>query len=124
MPGALSEPRRRLPAHTGARPTAPAGNEPLITSAMVPMPPAVQRAVDAAIAGRTSGPVVQRRDGSRMTRRSADRVVKRCAKAARITAITVSPHTLRHTFVVLALDAGFPHERCNFLRVTLNSRPR
>lgn len=80
------------------------GNRP----ANVPMPPAVQRAVDAAIAGRTSGPVVQKRDGSRMTRRSADRVVKRCAKAARITAITVSPHTLRHTFVVLALDAGVP----------------
>ncbi|MDT0223433.1 tyrosine-type recombinase/integrase [Gordonia sp. AC31] len=49
-----------------------------------------------------------RRDGSRMTRRSADRVVKRCATAAGIVAIPVSPHTLRHTFVVLALDAGVP----------------
>ncbi|QLF84845.1 tyrosine integrase [Gordonia phage BBQValindra] len=74
--------------------------------ALVPMPPSVQRAVDAAIACRTTGPLIVRRDGSRMTRRSADRVVKRCAKAAAITAVSVSPHTLRHTFVVSALDAG------------------
>ncbi|WP_431840633.1 tyrosine-type recombinase/integrase [Gordonia hongkongensis] len=78
------------------------GNKP----ATVPMPPAVQRAVDAAIGDRTEGPLIVRRDGTRMTRRSADRVVKRCAKAAGITAVTVSPHTLRHTFVVGALDAG------------------
>ncbi|QMU22086.1 tyrosine-type recombinase/integrase [Gordonia rubripertincta] len=78
------------------------GNKP----ALVPMPPAVQRAVDAAIGDRTEGPLIVRRDGSRMTRRSADRVVKRCAKAAGITAVTVSPHTLRHTFIVGALDAG------------------
>ncbi|QKO02354.1 tyrosine integrase [Gordonia phage BlingBling] len=74
--------------------------------ALVPMPPAVQRAVDDAIAGRTEGPLILRRDGSRMTRRSADRVVKRLAKAAAITSVTVSPHTLRHSFVVSALDAG------------------
>ncbi|MGW8935463.1 tyrosine-type recombinase/integrase [Gordonia terrae] len=74
--------------------------------ALVPMPPAVQRAVDAAIGDRTEGPLIVRRDGSRMTRRSADRVVKRCAKAAGITSVSVSPHTLRHTFIVGALDAG------------------
>ncbi|AUV61595.1 integrase [Gordonia phage MichaelScott] len=74
--------------------------------ALVPMPPAVQRAVDAAIGDRTSGPLLLRRDGTRMTRRSADRVVKRCAKTAGITAVAVSPHVLRHSFVVGALDAG------------------
>ncbi|QMU22482.1 tyrosine-type recombinase/integrase [Gordonia rubripertincta] len=76
--------------------------------ALVPMPPSVQRAVDAAIGGRTSGPLIVRRDGTRMTRRSADRVVKRCAKVAGITSVSVSPHTLRHSFVVGALDAGAP----------------
>ncbi|WNM66331.1 tyrosine integrase [Gordonia phage Culver] len=75
-------------------------------AAMVPMPPSVQRAVDAAIAGRGAGPLLVRRDGTRMTRRSADRVIKRLAKAASITSVSVSPHTLRHTFVVGALDAG------------------
>jgi site-specific recombinase XerD len=76
--------------------------------ALVPMPPAVQRAVDAAIGGRNDGPLLLRRDGTRMSRRSADRVVKRLAKAAAITSVTVSPHVLRHTFIVGALDAGAP----------------
>ncbi|AZV00688.1 tyrosine integrase [Gordonia phage EnalisNailo] len=74
--------------------------------ALVPLPPAAQRAVDAAAAGRASGPLLVRRDGTRMTRRSADRVVKRLAKAAGITGVKVSPHTLRHTFIVGAIDAG------------------
>ncbi|QAX92852.1 tyrosine-type recombinase/integrase [Gordonia phage Mutzi] len=76
--------------------------------ALVPQPPAVQRAVDAAIGGRTEGPLLVRRDGTRMTRRSADRVVKRLARAAGNTSVKVSPHTLRHSFVVNALDAGAP----------------
>ncbi|WP_156354276.1 tyrosine-type recombinase/integrase [Gordonia sp. HS-NH1] len=76
--------------------------------ALIPLPPVVQRAVDDAAAARSTGPLLVRRDGSRMTRRSADRVVKRLAKTARITGVSVSPHTLRHTFVVGALDAGAP----------------
>jgi site-specific recombinase XerD len=75
--------------------------------AIVPQPPVVMRAVDAAIGDRTEGPLLLRRDGSRMTRRSADRVVKRCAKAAAIE-MPVSPHVLRHTMIVNALDAGVP----------------
>lgn len=75
-------------------------------AALVPMPPTVQRAVDAAIAGRTEGPLLLRRDGTRMTRRSADRVVKRIAQASGVTEVTVTPHVLRHTFVVSALDSG------------------
>lgn len=42
-----------------------------------------------------------------MTRRSADWVVKRLAKSAGITK-PVSPHVLRHSFVVAALDANVP----------------
>lgn len=75
-------------------------------AALVPMPPTVQRAVDAAIADRTHGPLLLRRDGTRMTRRSADHVVKRLAKAAGVTEVTVTPHVLRHTFIVGALDSG------------------
>ena len=75
--------------------------------ALIPQPPAVMRAIDAAIGDRTDGPLLLRRDGSRMTRRSADRVVKRCAKTAGITG-PVSPHTLRHGFIVGSIDAGVP----------------
>lgn len=75
--------------------------------ALIPQPPVVIRAVDAAIGERTEGPLLLRRDGTRMTRRSADRVVKRCAKAAGITS-PISPHTLRHGFITFSIDAGVP----------------
>ena len=76
-------------------------------AALIPQPPVVMRAIDAAADGRAVGPLLLRRDGTRMTRRSADRVVKRCAKAAGITG-KISPHTLRHSFVVHSIDAGVP----------------
>lgn len=76
-------------------------------SAAVPIPVPVLRSMDRAAGDRTTGPLLLRSDGTRMTRRSADRVVKRIAKAAGITR-TVSPHILRHTFVVAALDANVP----------------
>ena len=40
-----------------------------------------------------------------MTRYQAARIVRRLAKAAGITK-TISPHSLRHTAVTLALDSG------------------
>ncbi|RYF56804.1 MAG: integrase [Comamonadaceae bacterium] len=76
-------------------------------SAAVPLPVPVLRAMDRAAGERTSGPLILRSDGSRMTRRSADRVVKRIANKSGLTR-NVSPHTLRHTFVVAALDANVP----------------
>jgi integrase/recombinase XerD len=78
-------------------------------TAAVPQPPAVVQAVDRAIGDRTTGPLFLRRDGSRMTRRSAARVVDRLGKAAGI-AQHVTPHTLRHTFVVTSLANGAPLE--------------
>lgn len=76
--------------------------------AVVPIPPPVERAIDAAAGDRTTGPLILRRDGSRMTRRSADRAIKRLARLAKIDGISVSPHSLRHTFVVSGLDYGVP----------------
>jgi integrase/recombinase XerD len=75
--------------------------------ATVPLPVPVARAMDAAAAGRSSGPLVLRADGTRMTRRSADRVVKRLAKLAGIVKV-ISPHVLRHGYVTASLDAGIP----------------
>lgn len=70
---------------------------------VLPIP--VMQAVDAAAAGRTTGPLLLRRDGSQMTRRSADRVVQRLTKAAGIKK-KISPHSLRRSFATLALQAG------------------
>lgn len=73
--------------------------------AIIPQPPVVMRALDDVIGDRTEGALLLRRDESRMTRKSADRVVKRCAKAAGIGG-HISPHSLRHTFIVGSIDAG------------------
>ena len=42
-----------------------------------------------------------------MDRYAADRTVKRLARRARITK-RISPHTLRHSFITAAVDAGVP----------------
>ncbi|WP_432679300.1 tyrosine-type recombinase/integrase [Rhodococcus pyridinivorans] len=76
-------------------------------AASMPIPIPVLRSMERAAGDRNSGPLLLRRDGSRMTRRSADRVVKRIARKAGIQK-TISCHTLRHTFVVAALDANVP----------------
>lgn len=52
-----------------------------------------------------SGPLLLRRDGQRMDNRTADRLVKRIAREAGIDK-KISPHSFRHTFVTLSLDAG------------------
>jgi site-specific recombinase XerD len=42
-----------------------------------------------------------------MNRPAATRIVRRLAKRARITK-HISPHSLRHSFITAALDAGVP----------------
>ncbi len=43
--------------------------------------------------------------GARMDRYAADRTVKRLARRAGVTK-RISPHSLRHSFITAALDAG------------------
>lgn len=57
------------------------------------------------IGTRESGPVFLTRQGLRMDRRSIGRVVKRLCLDAGITK-HITPHSLRHSFVSMALDAG------------------
>lgn len=73
----------------------------------IPLPPPVFRAIDACSAGRTEGPLLHSRSGAQMDRYAATKIVKRVAKRAGITK-KVSPHSLRHSFVTAALDAGVP----------------
>jgi len=75
--------------------------------AVIPMPPRVARAVDQACGERLTGPVLLSRSGRRMDRHAATRIVRRLAKRARITK-HISPHSLRHSFITAALDAGVP----------------
>jgi site-specific recombinase XerD len=75
--------------------------------AVIPMPPRVARAVDQACGERLAGPVLLSRSGRRMDRHAATRIVRRLAKRAGITK-HISPHSLRHSFITAALDAGVP----------------
>jgi integrase/recombinase XerD len=73
---------------------------------LVPLPPAVGRAIDRAAAGRASGPILLNSRGARMDRHAATRRLKNLARAAGVRIVRTHPHMLRHTFVTTMLDAG------------------
>jgi integrase/recombinase XerD len=79
------------------------GNKP----ALIPLPPRVARAVDGAADGRLEGALLLSRTGRRLDRFGATRIVRRLAKRAGISK-RISPHSLRHSFITAALDAGVP----------------
>jgi site-specific recombinase XerD len=73
---------------------------------LVPLPPAVARAIDRAVDGRDAGPILRNTLGVRMDRHAATRRPKHLAQAAGIRMPRMHPHMLRHTFVTTMLDAG------------------
>ena len=73
---------------------------------LVPLPPAVGRAIDRAIGGRSSGPILLNSRGARMDRHAATRRLRRLAESAGVRITRPHPHMLRHTFVTTMLDAG------------------
>ncbi len=74
--------------------------------AVIPLPPRVARA-RAAVHERVQGPVLLSRSGQRLDRHGATRIVRRLARRAGIVK-RISPHSLRHSFITAALDAGVP----------------
>jgi integrase/recombinase XerD len=75
--------------------------------ATIPLAPRTARALDLYIGERATGPIFLGAAGARMDRYAADRTVKRLARRAGITK-RISPHSLRHSFITAALDAGVP----------------
>ena len=73
---------------------------------LVPLPPAVGRAIDRAAADRVSGPILLNSRGTRMDRHAATRRLRRLAQHAGVRITRPHPHMLRHTFVTTMLDAG------------------
>jgi len=73
---------------------------------LIPMPPAVARAIDRAVADRQTGPILLNQRGARMDRHAATRRLRRLQKAAGVHIARMHPHMLRHTFVTTMLDAG------------------
>ena len=73
---------------------------------LTPLPPAVSRAIERAVAERESGPILRTRRGTRMDRHCATRRLHRLAQAGGVHSARMHPHMLRHTFVTTMLDAG------------------
>jgi integrase/recombinase XerD len=74
---------------------------------IVPMAPRTARMVYLAVGERVEGAIFVTDSGERMNRHQAARVVRRLAIHAGIDK-TISPHSLRHSFITAALDAGVP----------------
>jgi len=73
---------------------------------LIPLPPAVGRAIDRATGARTSGPILLNSRGTQLDRHAATRRLRHLANAAGVQIARAHPHMLRHTFVTTMLDAG------------------
>jgi integrase/recombinase XerD len=73
---------------------------------LVPLPPAVGRAIDRAVGHREDGPILLNRRGVRMDRHCSTRRLRRPAEVSVVRPSRMHPHMLRHTFVTTMLDAG------------------
>jgi integrase/recombinase XerD len=73
---------------------------------LIPLPPAVGRAIDRAIDDRTAGPILLSTRGARMDRHAATRRLHRLAAESVVRLPRMHPHMLRHTFVTTMLDAA------------------
>ena len=73
---------------------------------LIPLPPAVGRALDRAVGDRVTGPILLNSRGTRMDRHAATRRLRRLADTAGVRISKAHPHMLRHTFVTTMLDAG------------------
>ncbi|MGW4242637.1 tyrosine-type recombinase/integrase [Nocardia sp. NPDC004722] len=74
--------------------------------ALIPLPPAVGRAIDRAVDGRLHGPILLNLRGRRMDRHCATRRLRRLSDVSVVRLPRMHPHMLRHTFVTTMLDAG------------------
>jgi site-specific recombinase XerD len=72
----------------------------------IPLAPRTARSIDLCIGERSQGPILLNREATaRLDRHAATRIVKRLARQAGI-GKKISPHSLRHSFITAALDAG------------------
>lgn len=64
---------------------------------LVPMPPAIGRAIDRAIGERATGPILRNQHGARMDRHAATRRPHRLQKAGGVRIARMHPHMFRRT---------------------------
>ncbi len=72
----------------------------------IPLAPRTARSIDLCVGEQHEGPIFQNWDRTRrLDRHAASRIVRRLAKGAGIDK-RITPHSLRHSFITAALDAG------------------
>jgi site-specific recombinase XerD len=76
-------------------------------TARIPLAPRTARALDLVVGERFEGPIFLGHGGEPLNRHAAARIVRRVARHAEITK-RIGPHSLRHSFITAALDAGVP----------------
>ena len=80
--------------------------------ALVPLPPAVGRAIERAVDGRLCGPILRSRTGSRMDRHCATRRLRALARTAGVSTARMHPHMLRHTLSPQCSTPGWTCATC------------
>lgn len=75
--------------------------------AVVPLNAPTQAALDAVVGDRASGYILQTSTGKPLDRHNVAKLIGKLAERAGITK-RISPHSLRHTAITAALDAGVP----------------
>ena len=73
---------------------------------LIPLPPAVGRAIDQATSARMRGPILLNSRGARMDRHAATRRLRRLAGTAGVKITRAHPHMQRHTFVTTMLSTS------------------
>ena len=91
--------------------------------ALVPLPPAVDRAIDRAVASTVRGPILLNTHGTRMDRHAATRCLQHLAQAAGLQIARAHPHMLRHGSRPCSTLAPIC-ATCRSLPVTLTRAPR
>jgi integrase/recombinase XerD len=68
---------------------------------LVPLPPAVGRAIDQAIGERQAGPILRNQHDTRMDRHAATRRLRHLAAASGMRPPKIHPHMMRHILSAL-----------------------
>jgi len=76
-------------------------------TARIPLAPRTARAIDLVVGERYEGHIFLAPTGAPLDRHTAARIVRRVARRAEIPK-KIGPHSLRHSFITAALDAGVP----------------
>ena len=91
---------------------------------LVPLPPAVGRAIDRAVGSRVRGPILLNSHSTRMDRHAATRRLRHLAETAGIQVTRAHPHMLRHTLSRPCSTPALTCATCRSPPVTPTRAPR